>query len=87
MLRIAITEILLFVAPFVAFGLYLRFGRGIDRMLAGWSTRAFAVCTLVALLLVALSLYLLEWENRGPTQGRYVPPTWQNGVLVPGHIE
>ncbi len=87
MLRVAITEILLFLAPFALFALYLRFGRGIDSLLAGWSTRSFALCTVAALLLVAASLYLFEAELRGPTQGRYVPPSWDNGILVPGHIE
>lgn len=87
MLRVALTNILLFALPFIVFALYLRYGRGLDSLLAGWSTRAFAVCTLVAVLLVAGSLVLFEGQGRGPTTGRYVPPTWQDGVLTPGHIE
>jgi uncharacterized membrane protein len=87
MARVALTEIVLFLAPFVVFALYLRFGRGLDSLLAGWSTTAFAVCTLIAVVLVAGSLYVIEWEGRGPTTGRYVPPTWKDGVLTPGHIE
>lgn len=87
MARVALTEILLFAAPFVLFALYLRFGRGLDSLLAGWSTTSFAICTLIAVALVAGSLYVIEWEGRGPTKGRYVPPTWQDGVLTPGHIE
>lgn len=87
MLRVALTEIALFLLPFLAFALYLRFGRGLDSLLAGWSTRAFAVCTVIALLLVAGSLYFIEWEARGPTAGRYVPPEWKDGVLIPGHVE
>lgn len=87
MARIALTEILLFVAPFVVFALYLRFGRGFDSLLAGWSTLSFGVCMLIALLLVAGSLYFIEWEGRGPTTGRYVPPEWKDGILTPGHFE
>lgn len=87
MVRIALSELLLFLAPFVLFALYLRFGRGLDSFLAGWSTTAFAVCTLIAVALVAGSLFFIEWEGRGPTKGRYVPPTWQDGVLTPGHVE
>ncbi|MDF2996506.1 MAG: hypothetical protein K0R27_2143 [Xanthobacteraceae bacterium] len=87
MVRIALSELLLFLAPFVLFALYLRFGRGLDSLLAGWSTTAFAVCTLIAVALVAGSLFFIEWEGRGPTKGRYVPPTWQDGVLTPGHVE
>lgn len=87
MARIALTEILLFFAPFLLFALYLRFGRGLDSMLAGWSTVSFSVCTVIALLLVAGSLFLIEAEGRGPTTGRYVPPAWKDGILIPGHIE
>ncbi|HSI40628.1 MAG TPA: DUF6111 family protein [Xanthobacteraceae bacterium] len=87
MARVALTEILLFLAPFALFALYLRFGRGLDSALEGWSTAALAGCTFVALLLVAGSLYLFEVEGRGPTTGRYVPPAWKDGVVIPGHVE
>lgn len=80
-------EIALFLLPFLAFALYLRFGRKVDSLLDGWSLQAVVGCALAAILLVALSLYFLEAASRGPTTGRYVPPTWKDGVLVPGHIE
>lgn len=82
-----LAEIALFLTPFVAFALYLRFGRGLDSILAGWSTLSFAICALIAVALVAGSLLLVEIEGRGPTTGAYVPPTWKDGVLTPGHIE
>jgi hypothetical protein len=82
-----IAEIGLFLLPFLAFALYLRFGRRVDSWFEGWSTRAFALCTLAAVLLVALSLVIVEVSGRGPTTGAYVPPTWKDGVLTPGHIE
>lgn len=87
MLRVALTELLLFLAPFIVFALYLRFGRGLDSMLTGWSTLAVAGCTLCAVALVAGSLYFIEWSGRGPTTGSYVPPAWEDGVLTPGHVE
>jgi len=87
MLRVAITELLLFLTPFVLFALYLRFGRGLDSLVEGWSTRAFLLCALAAVLLVAVGLVFFEFETRGPTTGRYVPPTWKDGILIPGHIE
>ncbi|MDR6951710.1 hypothetical protein J2X65_001059 [Ancylobacter sp. 3268] len=87
MIRVAITNILLFLTPFVLFALYLRFGRRVDAALSGWSTRALAGCLLAGVALVAASLLLFEAETRGPTTGRYVPPTWEGGKLTPGHIE
>lgn len=87
MARVALTEIALFLTPFVLFGLYLRFGRGIDSMLAGWSTLAFVTCTLIAVVLVGASLVLFEASGRGPTTGSYVPPAWKDGILTPGHFE
>ncbi|CAA0095726.1 Uncharacterised protein [Starkeya nomas] len=82
-----LAEIALFLLPFAAFALYLRYGRKVDSFLAGWSLRALIGCAVVAVLLVAASLYFIEATGRGPTTGRYVPPSWQDGVLVPGHIE
>ncbi|QIB32787.1 DUF6111 family protein [Ancylobacter pratisalsi] len=87
MLRVAIVNILLFLLPFAAFALYLRFGRRVDTMLAGWSTRALIVCTAIAVVLVAGSLFVFAVTGRGPTTGAYVPPVWKDGVMVPGHIE
>ncbi|MCS0493847.1 DUF6111 family protein [Ancylobacter sp. MQZ15Z-1] len=87
MLRVAIINILLFLLPFAAFALYLRFGRRVDSMLEGWSSTALVACTAVAVVLVAASLFLFEAQGRGPTKGAYVPPTWKDGVLTPGHIE
>lgn len=86
MVRI-LAEIALFLLPFAAFALYLRYGRKVDSLFAGWSLRALVGCAVAAVLLVALSLYFIEAAGRGPTTGRYVPPSWQDGVLVPGHIE
>jgi hypothetical protein len=86
MVRI-IAELALFLVPFAAFALYLRFGRKVDSLLDAWSLRALIGCSVAAVLLVALSLYFIEVAGRGPTTGRYVPPTWENGVLVPGHVE
>ncbi|WP_428030786.1 DUF6111 family protein [Ancylobacter sp.] len=82
-----IAQFALFLLPFVAFALYLRYGRKVDSWLSGWTLRALIGCSIVAVLLVALSLLFLESSTRGPTTGRYVPPTWENGVLVPGHLE
>jgi len=82
-----LAEIALFLLPFAAFALYLRHGRKVDSVFAAWSLRALVVCSLLAVLLVAASLYFIEATGRGPTTGRYVPPTWQDGVLTPGHIE
>jgi len=82
-----IGELLLFLVPFVGFAFYLRFGRKVDSWFAGWTTTSLALCTLAAVALVAGSLVLFEVTGRGPTTGAYVPPTWKDGVLTPGHIE
>jgi len=82
-----LAEIALFLLPFVAFALYLRFGRRVDSWFEGWSTAALLACAVIAVLLVAGSLLVFEISGRGPTTGAYVPPTWKDGVLTPGHIE
>ncbi len=85
MARIALTEVLLFL------GAVRRVRRSICASdegsipcWPGWSTTAFAICTLIAVVLVAGSLYVIEWEGRGPTKGRYVPPHLEGRRAHPG---
>lgn len=80
-------QLALFLLPFVLFALYLRYGRKVDSLFEGWSLPAFIGCAVAAVLITAISLYVFESSGRGPTTGRYVPPTWQDGVLIPGHVE
>ena len=37
--------------------------------------------------LLAIVLFVVTIHFGAPQQGVYVPPRWQNGHIIPGHIE
>jgi hypothetical protein len=37
--------------------------------------------------LLAIVLFVITVHFGAPVEGVYVPPRWQNGHIVPGHIE
>ena len=86
MLRIAIVDVLLFLAPFAVYGLWLYAWRARtapeDR--AGMPILQLAA---IGIVLGAIGIVLLGVLGGRPTQGRYVPAQYRDGVLVPGHFE
>jgi hypothetical protein len=86
MIRFAALEIALFLAPFVAYAFYLAARRktGIDAFRA---EAPLVVLAIVGLLLgVAMLAGLVAFEG-ATGEGRYVPDRFENGRLIPGHIE
>jgi hypothetical protein len=75
---VRLTELLLFLMPFVAFAAWrLPLGSGPSRLaLAG---------TACALLLLAAILLWLNQERASPPGTAYVPARLQDGRIVPGH--
>ena len=41
----------------------------------------------VGVVLLALVLFVVTVHFGRPQEGVYVPPRWENGHIVPGHIE
>ena len=86
MLRIALVDVLLFLAPFAVYGLWLYAWRARtapeDR--AGMPILQLAA---IGIVLGAIGIVLLGLLGGRPTQGRYVPAQYRDGVLVPGHFE
>ena len=77
MLRLV--EILLFLSPFAAFALW--------RVLApvgGPSPRVLAIAAGVLVLLLGALLWYRA-EDALPPGSTYVPPTFEDGRIVPGH--
>ncbi len=72
-------EIVLFLSPFVAFGL-LRLLRPAERV-PGWVLGAFAASVAVMLVL----LLILRQLDAGDAHESYVPARLEDGRVVPGH--
>jgi hypothetical protein len=85
--RLIAIEVALFLVPFVVFALFLLARR---RGVSVGLFRAEAPMielTIGGLVLVIASLIALAAFHDGSAGGAYVPDKFENGRLVPGHIQ
>ena len=85
MLRFAAFDVVLFLAPFAAYALWLAAAR---RPIgpAAWESRTIAWLALTgALFTVAVLLIFIHFDT-APPGGVYVPAHMENGRIVEGHI-
>jgi hypothetical protein len=87
MIRPILTELALFLAPFVLYAAFLWATREGIFVPAAWSWRAIASLTIIALLSVIVSFVLLAQFTGAPPHSTYVPAHIENGKFVPGHNE
>ena len=84
MIRPALTEIGIFLIPFVVYALFLVASRSDLLMRSSWPVIVVGRLLLGSLLLVVLSLVLLAQFTGAPPHSTYVPAHLENGKLVPG---
>jgi len=84
MIRPVLTELAIFLIPFVAYALFLIATR--SGVLASSSRPVHLVAKLVlgSLLLVIISFVLLAHFSGAPPNSTYIPAHIENGRLVPG---
>ncbi|MGE0753403.1 MAG: DUF6111 family protein [Variibacter sp.] len=87
MIRPILTELALFLAPFVLYAAFLWATRKGIFVPAAWSWRTIASLTIIALLSVIVSFVLLAQFTGAPPHSTYVPAHIENGKFVPGHNE
>jgi hypothetical protein len=85
MIRPVLTELVLFVTPFVAYAIFLLATRAKVLDPEAWTWRKLASLTLVALLLVLGSFIVLAQYYRPPA-GTYVPAHVKDGKFIPGQV-
>ena len=85
MIRIIVINALLFAAPFVAVWLWMRFVA--VKQPDAETSRHYAYAALAGLLLVVASLLTYRVSTGNAPGGTYVPPTYQDGQVVPGRFE
>ena len=54
---------------------------------ARWAALPWVWLAGAGVVLLAIVLFVVTVHFGAPQQGVYVPPRWQNGHIVPGHIE
>ena len=86
MIRSIIPSILLFFLPFILYLLWLGFQRRKDAEEAIDTRRHFLAVAIVGLVLaVGGFVYFTDFGGATPDEV-YVPPRYEDGVLVPGHF-
>jgi quinol-cytochrome oxidoreductase complex cytochrome b subunit len=84
MIRPILTELTLFVTPFVLYALYLWATREGVLDMSAWSAPRLIWLSIAALVLVIISFVLLAQFGGAPPGSTYVPAHMENGRLVPG---
>ena len=84
MIRPVLTELAIFLIPFVAYALFLVATRAGVFASASWPGPLIAKLVLGSLLLVVISFILLAHFSGAPPDSTYVPAHIEDGRLVPG---
>ena len=84
MIRPILTELALFLAPFVIYAAYLWGTRADVIHPESWPLSTLAWLTITALVLMAGSFIVLAQWSGAPPNSSYVPAHIENGKLIPG---
>ena len=84
MIRPVLTELGIFLIPFVAYALFLIATRSGVLASSSWPVHLVAKLVLGSLLLVIISFVLLAHFSGAPPDSTYIPAHIENGRLVPG---
>jgi hypothetical protein len=87
MIRPALTEIALFVAPFVLYAIFLLATRSTILQSKAWTPSRIAGLAIVSLLLVVGSFIFLAQFSGAPPGATYVPAHVEGGKFVPGKTQ
>jgi hypothetical protein len=85
MTRAVVQGVILFLLPFVLFGVYLVIRRRNPLLWSHWSDKSLWL-TISGLSFVVISLVVTGFLDERQT-GTYVPSRVENGRVIPGHFE
>lgn len=85
MIRIILLNLFLFSLPFIMLALWLWWFRGTRPDQAEMKIWAYA--SLAGFICMLAGLLFFRFASDAPTESVYVPPSEENGELVPGHFE
>lgn len=84
MIRPILTEIGIFLIPFVVYALFLVATRAGVFVQSSWPAALVARLALASLVLVLVSFFFLAEFSGAPPDSTYTPAHLENGRLVPG---
>jgi hypothetical protein len=86
-IRLFSVEVALFLAPFVAYALFVWATRAGLLHPESWSVRALAVLSAIAVALTVGGFIMIAQYSGGPARSTYVPAHLEHGTLVPGTLK
>ena len=87
MIRPVLTELALFLTPFVAYAIFLWATRAGMLDPAQWTLPRLAWLVIAALMLMIGSFVVLAQFGGAPPRSSYTPAHIEDGVLVPGQTK
>ncbi len=87
MVRPVLTEVALFLAPFVAYAIFLWATRAGVLHPAGWPLPRIAWLLIAAFILMIGSFVVLAQWSGAPPGSTYVPAHYEDGKFVPGRTK
>jgi uncharacterized protein DUF6111 len=87
MIRPVLIEVALFLAPFIAYGVFLWATRAGVLEPESWPRSRLAWLTIVALVLLLGSFFGLAQFSHAPAGSTYVPAHVEDGKFVPGEAK
>jgi hypothetical protein len=88
MWRPFVYQILLFLTPFILYGLWIFIRHGIDpTRLKAWRDAPYFILLAAALVVTGLGLYAVGHFDKAPAGSKYTPARLENGVLIPPELK
>jgi hypothetical protein len=87
MIRPVLTELALFVTPFIVYAVFLWATRADVLHPASWSLATLAWLAIAALALMVVSFVLIAQFSGAPPGSTYEPAHMEDGKLVPGRMK
>ena len=87
MIRLFSVEVALFIAPFVAYGLFAWAAHEGILHPEAWPLRVLVTLSLIAVALTAGGFVVIAQYSGAPAHSNYVPAHMENGRLVPGTLK
>jgi len=88
MLRVLLTIVLPLVLPTAAYLLWVAtLGAEQDGYRLQWAAVPWIWLAGAGAVLLAIVLFVVTVHFGSPREGVYVPPRWEGGRIIPGHIE
>jgi hypothetical protein len=88
MIRPVLTELALFLAPFVAYAIFLTVTKTAVLERSSWPPKTLAGLAIVALILMIGSFIYLSHFSGAPPGQTYIPAHYDDqGRFVPGHFK